>query len=124
MELKLTRIEGRHVGNFDFGPEWRQEYKVMKKRTTAKVFVFPKGESIFENLLNRHARPHKLNAEVLAKDVESMLRESNLLPEGVPFKMSWSQKAGCSCGCSPGFIVKGTTTGVDFYADVEENTAQ
>ncbi len=21
-------------------------------------------------------------------------------------KVSWSQKAGCSCGCSPGFIVK------------------
>lgn len=28
-----------------------------------------------------------------------------------PFtKVSWSRNAGCSCGCSPGFIVQGETT--------------
>jgi hypothetical protein len=34
-----------------------------------------------------------------------------------PSKVNWSQYAGCSCGCSPGFIVKGVK-GLDIHVDI------
>ncbi len=34
-------------------------------------------------------------------------------------KASFSQIAGCSCGCSPGFIVKGIVGGQAIYVDLK-----
>lgn len=63
-----------------------------------RVYIFIDGENIMENLAKRRMRPYNVwKKEVLPL----VLKKLNL--EG--WKASWSQKAGCSCGCSPGFFL-------------------
>ena len=64
-----------------------------------RLYISHKGENVLENLANRRSRPTTLYKGILP----SILKELGL---PVDTKVSWSQKAGCSCGCSPGFILK------------------
>lgn len=66
-----------------------------------RVFVEVADEGLVENLENRRNRPVK----VYSKIVRAALAEANIGIE----KLLWSQYAGCTCACSPGFIL--TTTG-------------
>ncbi len=69
------------------------------KHSKSVAYIWPKGESVMENLANRRTRPNKEWA---------ILLQAELLKQGVPFKsVHFSQKAGCPCGCSPGFFIKG-----------------
>lgn len=87
-----------------------------KKPTNSRVYIFH-DENILENLENRFSRPVKFyRAEVLPQ-VKSHIKET-LGIEVENLKFSWSQKAGCSCGCSPGFVIKGMA-GQDIFVDVE-----
>lgn len=99
MRLKVTKFEKRDR-------HWRdREEKV-------RVYIFPEGEGVFDNLVNRHDRPHKLyRAEVMPK----VLKRLGLKPTA---KYRWSQKCGCSCGCSPGFIISGDHRRLDVYVTV------
>jgi hypothetical protein len=63
-----------------------------------RLYVFVEGENILENLAFRTNRPSKLYRTILK---EAFRRLG--LPEDT--KAYWSQKAGCGCGCSPGFIL-------------------
>jgi len=86
--------------------DWRQ--RAQKPR----VYIFPEGEGVFENLVNRFDRPSKLyRREVMPAVLEKM---------GLPAdtKYVWNQYAGCSCGCSPGFIIH-TRRRVEIYVTVE-----
>ena len=78
-------------------------YGIPSKRRSArkvKVFVFPKGETVLDNLRRRTDRPQKLwNSVVLPKVAEKLGLHS------VDTKLYWNQHAGCSCPCSPGFDV-------------------
>ena len=65
-----------------------------------KAYVFLEGETIFENLANRRSRPVKAYRGLL----EMALADAG--EENATYY--WSQKAGCSCGCSPGFILSNT----------------
>jgi hypothetical protein len=66
--------------------------------TRVKLFVFHRNETILENLMLRHRRPSDLyRKEVLPKVFKKLKLD--------PSRITWSQKAGCSCGCSPGFIL-------------------
>jgi len=98
--LKVTSIEQRDR-------DWRdREEKV-------RVYIFPEGEGVFSNLINRHDRPHKLyRAEVMPKVLEDLGLEPTA-------KYRWSQKCGCSCGCSPGFIISGDFRRLDVYVKCE-----
>jgi len=93
-----------------------------KRKKTGKsgytrVYFFPTEENIVENVLNRWDRPYKAYRALLPYA---------LMAEGVPGDVTrdavWSQRAGCSCGCSPGFIIKRTgipsTDGFDIFANV------
>lgn len=73
-----------------------------KRRTDktkhARVYIWP-SETVLEQFINRRARP-------------VTEYRKNILPEVLNFqglpadtKAKWSQYAGCSCGCSPGFIL-------------------
>ena len=75
------------------GLSWR-EYNAKPR-----IHFFPEGESIFQNLCFRHDRPYEIYRQFLPRVLEAL---------GLPPDTScrWSQKAGCSCGCSPGFIVQ------------------
>lgn len=81
----------------------------------ARINISPAGETVMENWLEgtRYTRPHKLyRAEVLPQ-LFRLLGLNDV-------QVSWSQKAGCRCGCSPGFIVKTDNVAYDIYVDVTD----
>ena len=89
-KIERTKQRGRN-GSID----WRAFDKA------PRVYVSPKGEGIIENLMNRCSRPSAAYRKAV-QDVA--LKELGLDSEN--FALTWSQYAGCSCPCSPGFIVR------------------
>lgn len=88
-----------------------------KKFAYPRVYFFPSKETVSEQFINRRARPY---------DEYRKLLPLALMATGVPGDVSrdaiWSQKAGCSCGCSPGFIIKRNISGLsgsDLFVTVE-----
>ena len=62
-----------------------------------RMYVRVADESVLDNLANRKRRPYNIYKALIAmSDLSSVLSLS---------KLSWSQKAGCACGCSPGFVL-------------------
>lgn len=71
------------------------------------AYVRVENENVLEDLVNRTSRPYTLWKNA----VEEVLRS-----EGIEFKaLRWSQKAGCSCPCSPGFIIQGGPRGLNVH---------
>lgn len=77
--------------------------------TKAVAYVWEEGESILENLTNRHYRPYNIYRTFLEEgfikaglDAQTAKRYAE--------EARWSQKAGCSCGCSPGFKIPGISS--------------
>ena len=66
-----------------------------------RVSVSFEGETILENLENRRSCPIKLLRRVCEETLDSLGVKKSMV------EFRWSQKAGCNCGCSPGFIVEG-----------------
>jgi len=66
-----------------------------------KVYIWPEGENVIENLQNRRSRPYSVYRKEVIPQVLAEL--------GIPAdaRVRWSQRAGCSCPCSPGFIIEG-----------------
>lgn len=96
-------------------------YKNLDKRdrnAKSRCYVKIVNELLIDNLNNRKNRPATMYGEVLRKAFRVLEIEQD---EYV--KIRWSQKAGCSCPCSPGFIVDGITgytMWVDFYANEDD----
>jgi len=63
-----------------------------------RLFVFVDGQSIVEGLIHRYDKPYEFYREEILPRV---LKRLGL--EDVIGRATWSQKCGCSCGCSPGF---------------------
>lgn len=93
-----ARIRPRHHPR---GRDWR-EYDAK-----TRIYLWPKGETIIDNLERRHSRPYDFYRTLLPQVFDQLGLSEN------PPKVHWSQKAGCSCGCSPGFIVERRLTGLD-----------
>jgi hypothetical protein len=70
-----------------------------------RMYVHIADESVFDNLANRKRRPYDV--------YKAMIRESGVGEILDISKLQWSQKAGCSCPCSPGFILNYQTVDVD-----------
>jgi len=68
----------------------------------SRIYFWPKGENILENLENRRTRPYNEYRRLLPNVLQAVGVE-----DGKNLDIRWSQKAGCGCGCSPGFIVNG-----------------
>ena len=64
------------------------------------VYMWPKGETILENLANRRNRP----IEQMRALLPEVLRLSGI-STAIAESAKWRQSAGCKCGCSPGFII-------------------
>ena len=79
-----------------------------------RIYIRPEGETVMENFcVGRHTRPYTLyKKEVLPQ----LFRKLGLNPE----KVSWSQKAGCSCPCSPGFVVQSRDIPYDIHVTVTD----
>jgi hypothetical protein len=82
------------------------------KYQNSRIYIFPKGENILQNIENRKQRPYT----VYRKELIPAILESVKLPKGT--KVRWSQYAGCSCPCSPGFIIEGSMN-KDIFVTVE-----
>ena len=63
-----------------------------------RMYVSIEDETLMSNLENRKRRPYNV--------YKSMIHSSGLAGVLDISKLSWSQHAGCSCPCSPGFILK------------------
>lgn len=98
------------VKNIQINDRGNMPYKDWAKQT--RIYVWPQGESILENLENRRQRPYT----AYKKEVIPAVLEKMGLPADT--KVRWSQYAGCSCPCSPGFIVDGDSRR-DVHVDVE-----
>jgi hypothetical protein len=78
--------------------------------------IWEEGESVLDNLENRHFRPYNFYRQ-LAPEISSFIKhdpkcQKFIKDAGAEYwfvetdylnKMKWSQRAGCRCGCSPGF---------------------
>jgi hypothetical protein len=86
---------------------------VQRDETNVKtrLYLWPEGEEVIENfLVGRHTRPvalYRLALPAIFKELQIG-----------PYKAIWSQKAGCSCGCSPAFILD-ARLGYDIFATVK-----
>jgi hypothetical protein len=76
-----------------------------------RIYFFIK-ETILENLQERHCRPYKEYRQLIPKIFKKLKIPINT-------KAKWSQKAGCHCGCSPGFILDLDNYGRDIFVDVK-----
>lgn len=93
------------VDRYKFGQDGR--------RTLPRVYVFPHGESVMEQLFERHSRPYRLYRKEVLPQVWEQL---GIDPASV--KVRWDQYAGCSCPCSPGFVVTRGYKGGDLSVSV------
>ena len=75
-------------------------------RYANKLYIWPEGETIMENLYNRRNRPSKVwQEEVIPVVMEAMKEQFPAAYESLKDeKWGWRQKCGCSCPCSPGFV--------------------
>lgn len=83
----VTWVNGRYDG------------RTHARELTRKARVYVSGGepfNVMEDLTNRRRRPHTL----WKPRVIDALRRI-----GIDAKLNWSQHAGCSCGCSPGFVL-------------------
>lgn len=87
-----------------------------------RLHVFPKGETLLQDLARRKSRPYNVyKKEVIPQVMEIMEREHQKEFELISGKkIKWSQYAGCSCPCSPGFIIESNNSLFDIFVDVEE----
>lgn len=102
MTLQVKNIEIRERGNVSY-KEWIKQ---------TRIYVWPQGESIMDNLQNRRQRPYTTYKKEV---IPAVLKEMGLPADT---KVRWSQYAGCSCPCSPGFVVDGDSRR-DVHVDVE-----
>jgi hypothetical protein len=78
---------------------------------TARLYFSYHGETIMDDLQNRRNRPQKVLRTLLPAICQHYSIE--------PTHAVWSQYAGCSCPCSPGFILYGVR-GKNFFVTVEK----
>ena len=81
------------------------------ERKDGRMHFFP-SETLLQNLSDRFSRPYKEWKKLIPTVLQST---KTTVPKDL--KISWSRLAGCSCGCSPGFILKGLP--MDFYVDLK-----
>ena len=114
MTLTATNIDIRKA---DYGALTQAGYSYSEylraRDRKARVYLFPKGEKILDNLMNRHQRPFTVYKKEV---IPAVLAAMGLAADT---KVRWSQTAGCGCGCSPGFIID-SVLGTEVFVDIEE----
>ena len=100
MNLNVTRFEAREKSaNRANGSDRRDPRYGYGPYAKARIYFWLEGQSILENFFARGSEPHAL----VKPFIVPMALEAMGLPADT--KATWSRKAGCSCGCSPAFIV-------------------
>lgn len=91
----------------------RIEIKQIDKPIKTRVYVSEVNETILENLTNRSSRPH---VEYKKEITQKLIKLGRIKSSS---DLGWSRTAGCSCGCSSGFILKNSTYGEEIYIELE-----
>ena len=69
------------------------------RRNHGIMYIFHDNEDIVDDFFNRHNRPSAQYRKEILPTVRKALQMSDTI------KFAWSQKAGCKCPCSPGFLI-------------------
>ena len=85
--------------------------KFKPRYKTSRLYFDYKGETVMDDLQNRRSRP----ADLLKVLLPEIFKHYNINPKHA----KWSQYAGCSCPCSPGFILYGVY-GKNYAVTVEK----
>ena len=110
-ELKVKSIELRQKE----GGEWGQ---------ADRIYFFVPDYSVMENLENRRHRPYNEFRLLIPEVLKQATKKAKASKKNADChwdedtKARWSQKAGCSCGCSPGFVLD-THEGRDIFVDLK-----
>jgi|688.fasta_scaffold1972892_1 hypothetical protein len=80
------------------GTTWR-EYEA-----APRMYMSIDDETIIDNLMNRRSRPYNF--------YKTLIHGSTLNQVLNLGKLQWSQHAGCTCNCSPGFILPRQTISI------------
>ena len=87
------------------------KYGMGERKKTDVIYVWLEDENVMENLMNRRDRPSKAYKEFVLPLGLKELGYTEDEAKAIIKKAYWSQKAGCQCGCSPGFLTKGMKQG-------------
>ena len=71
--------------------EWRDYTKA------PRMYVDVKDETLLDNLMNRTRRPYSVYKTMIHGSLLGQMLDLG--------KLTWSRYAGCSCPCSPGFVL-------------------
>lgn len=99
----------------------RREYnrKGEKHKDRNKLYIFPTGENVMENLANRKQRPYTTWKKEIIPLVMEQIKQNH--PEEYEMikgsKWSWDQFCGCKCPCSPGFY-SNVWGNISIYVDI------
>ncbi len=86
-----------------------------------RIYVGPDGETVMENFTKgRHTRPYTMYRKEVLPQLFRVLGLGYGITGDCGIKVGWSQRAGCSCPCSPGFIVKEGNVPYDIHVTVAD----
>lgn len=72
----------------------------------ARMYFFHENENVMETFFNRRARSVKDYRAMMPEILKNLTQDFDAETLAT-LRFRWSQNAGCSCGCSPGFIIDG-----------------
>jgi hypothetical protein len=78
-------------------------------RWSNKLYIWPEGETVMENLFNRRNRPSRAWKQTLIPAIMAKLSKENpeIFERVKGEDWGWRQNCGCKmCPCSPGFVGK------------------
>jgi hypothetical protein len=91
-----------------------------KWNAKARIYFWPEGETLMENLQNRRQRPYTAYRKLLPEVWARLQQQGDISATDPLPRVSWSRYAGCSmCPCSPGFIVQATTSRKSIHVTVK-----
>ncbi len=93
-------------------------------KSDSHMYIFPKGESLLENIYNRRNRPYQMyKKEVIPLVLGYMeYHYPEIYSKFRHTEWRWSKNCGCtSCPCSPGFHGRSIGLPYDIYVNLSEN---
>jgi len=101
-DLTITDLKIRHRDRPTYVyPKYGRPYlsdTMASYHSRPRVYVHVAGDTVLADFACRFDRPHKVYRTFLPAILAAIGADGA--------KANWSQKAGCSCGCSPAFILK------------------
>jgi len=96
IKTRRTPADGLDVKAAISGRRYERSWRSRNK--APRVYVWPEGENLLENMANRTSRPTALYRKIAKVALAEL---------GISGTLRWDQHAGCSmCPCSPGFVLK------------------